>query len=125
MLYRNFLLPALIILSLDAIYMFIFKDMFANQILKVQNSPLKLNYISVILCYILLISGFYYFILREGKTVIDAFILGIVIYGIYETTTSALLKNWKIETICIDTLWGGTLLALTTFIIYRITGKPR
>jgi uncharacterized membrane protein len=123
--FNNFILPALVILSLDAIYIFLFKGMFARQILKVQKSPLELNYISAIACYILLIFGFWYFILSEKKSECDAFILGVVIYGVYETTTAALLKNWNLKTVLIDTAWGGTLLASTAFIVYCITGEHK
>jgi uncharacterized membrane protein len=123
--FNNFILPALVILSLDAIYIFLFKDVFASQVLKVQKSPLKLNYISTIACYILLVFGFWYFILSEKKSECDAFVLGVVIYGIYETTTAALLRNWELKTVLIDTVWGGTLLASTAFIVYCITGEHK
>jgi uncharacterized membrane protein len=48
-------------------------------------------------------------------------ILGFVIYGVYETTTYALLKKWKLQTVMIDTLWGGILFGLTTMITYKLT----
>jgi uncharacterized membrane protein len=66
-----------------------------------------------------LIFGLYFFILREKKTPLEAFIFGIVVYGVYETTTYALLKNWKITTVITDTLWGGVLFYLTTFFTYQ------
>ena len=47
-------------------------------------------------------------------------ILGAVIYGVYEGTSYALLKNWKISTVIVDTLWGGVLFGLTTFVTYYI-----
>ena len=46
--------------------------------------------------------------------------MGILIYGVYETTNYALFKNWSIFTVILDTLWGGTLFALVTFIIDRL-----
>ncbi len=45
-----------------------------------------------------------------------------VIYGVYETTNYALLKNWSILTVFIDTLWGGLLFAFTTYIINMLRG---
>ena len=61
-----------------------------------------------------------YFILKQRRSVMDAFILGIVIYGVYETTTYALLKKWSIQTVMIDTLWGGILFGLTTYLTYKL-----
>jgi uncharacterized membrane protein len=46
--------------------------------------------------------------------------LGMVIYGVYETTTYAILQKWRLETVVKDTLWGGILFYLTTFLTYKI-----
>jgi len=111
------LLSAIIFITIDFIYLNVIKDYFQNQIKMVQGSPIKINYLGAALCYILLIVGINYFIIKPRKSVSDAFLLGIVIYGVYETTNYALLKNWSILTVIIDTLWGGLLFASTTYII--------
>ena len=95
-------------------------SMFNKQIIAVQGSPIVFNVYAAILCYISLIFGIYYFIIREKKSILDAFLLGVVIYAVYETTTLSLLKNWTYKTAIIDTIWGGTLFALTTFIVYSL-----
>ena len=46
----------------------------------------------------------------------DAAILGWVIYGVYETTNAAIFKKWDYFSLTIDTIWGGILFSLTTFI---------
>ena len=50
----------------------------------------------------------------------EAFLLGIIIYGVYNTTSLAIYKKytWKVATM--DTLWGGILLAITTAVLYCI-----
>jgi uncharacterized membrane protein len=96
------------------------RSVFNKQVVAVQGSPVVLKPYAGILCYITLIFGIYYFIIREKKSVFDAFLLGLVIYAVYETTTLALLKNWSYKTSIIDTLWGGVLFALTTFIVYAL-----
>jgi uncharacterized membrane protein len=93
------------------------KGYFDNQVKSIQGSPIKMNYLGVALCYILLIIGINYFIIKPNKSVSDAFLLGIVIYGVYETTNYALFKNWSILTVIIDTLWGGLLFASTTYLV--------
>ena len=111
------LVSAIVFISIDFVYLNVIKDFFNNQIISVQGSPLKVNYLGAALCYIFLIVGINYFIIKPRKSVNDAFLLGIVIYGVYETTNYALLKNWSILTVIIDTLWGGILLASTTYIV--------
>jgi uncharacterized membrane protein len=60
---------------------------------------------------------------RTRRPIADAFFLGILIYGVYESTTYAILKQWKLKTLIIDTLWGGILFALTTGIVYLVSDK--
>ena len=112
-----FLVSAIIFIVIDFVYLNVMKGYFNNQIKMVQGSPIKMNYLGAALCYILLIIGINYFIIKPKKSVSDAFLLGIVIYGVYETTNYALLKNWSILTVIIDTLWGGLLFAATTYIV--------
>jgi uncharacterized membrane protein len=112
----NLLISAIIFVSLDYVYLSSIKNYFLNQIKKVQGTPVSVNYLAIIICYIFLIIGINYFIIKPKRSVQDAFLLGLVIYGVYETTNWALLKNWSVITVIIDTLWGGTLFALTTYL---------
>ena len=111
------LLSAITLITLDFIYLNVIKGFFNKQITSVQGSPIKINFLGAALTYIFLIAGLNYFIIKSHKSVNDAFFLGLVIYGVYETTNYALLKNWSIFTVIIDTLWGGLLFASTTFIV--------
>ena len=112
-----FLVSAILLISIDFIYLNIIKSYFENQIKSVQGSPMKINYLGAALCYIFLVIGINYFIIKPKRSVSDAFLLGIIIYGVYETTNYALLKNWSVFTVIIDTLWGGILFAATTYIV--------
>ena len=113
----SFLLSAIILVVLDSVYLNIMKGYMSNQVQKVQNASIQLNYVSAIICYVFLVTGLNYFIIKPNRSVQDAFLLGIVIYGVYETTNWAIFKNWSALTVIIDTLWGGVLLALTTWIV--------
>jgi uncharacterized membrane protein len=111
---------AIVMLLLDFIYLHTFSDFFNNVVMRVQGTKIKFNYIGAILCYILLIGGLNYFIINKKKSLMDAFILGIVIYGVYETTTYTLFEKWSPLAVVIDTLWGGILFTLTTYITYKL-----
>lgn len=115
--YKKILLSCLIIILVDAVFLSLMSGKFNSMILSIQGSKIKINYVSAIICYILMIVGYNYFITFQNKGLIDSFILGIVIYGIYETTNKAIIKNWKWDVVLIDTLWGGTLFTITTFIL--------
>jgi uncharacterized membrane protein len=120
----HLLLILAILLVLDAIYIgpqyFYLSKVYST----IQNSPLKINWIGGVLCYLFLTFVLYYFILSKknslSKKVLDAFLLGICIYGVYETTSYATLTKWPVRMLIVDTLWGGVLFALTTIIYSRI-----
>ena len=117
---NTILLSALLLISIDAIYLYSIKNIFAKHISSIQGSPLQMNIYGAVICYIFLVFGLNYFILNSNKSVMDAFILGIVIYGVYETTNLALFKKWPTYIVIIDTIWGGILFGLTTYIIKNI-----
>jgi uncharacterized membrane protein len=120
-LFDTIILPGIIMLVLDGIFLGMNRDMFELQIAEVQRVVLEIRYLGVALCYAFLIFGLYYFIIKDRRPVIDAMLLGFVIYGVYETTTYALLKKWRLQTMAIDILWGGILFGLTTMATYKLT----
>jgi uncharacterized membrane protein len=111
------LISAIVFVVLDYFYLNLAKNYFENQVQLVQGSPLKLNYLGAILCYIFLIFGINYFIIKPKRSIQDAFLLGLIIYAVFETTNVALFSKWSWFTVLIDSLWGGTLFALTTYIV--------
>jgi uncharacterized membrane protein len=114
------LFSAIVFVVLDFLYLNLIKGYFETQIVKVQGEKMTVNFLGVAICYILLIIGLNYFIIEPKKSVYDAFLLGIVIYGVYETTNYSLFKKWSILTVLIDTLWGGVLFASTTFLSKQV-----
>jgi uncharacterized membrane protein len=111
------LISAIVFITIDFIYLNVMKDYFNKQIQDIQGSKIELNLLGAALCYIFLIYGLNYFIIKPRKTVSEAFLLGLVIYGVFETTNYAMFKKWSMLTVIMDTLWGGLLFASTTYII--------
>lgn len=114
---------AFVFLLLDFIYLSSIKGYFENQIMYVQRVPLEMNVGATILCYLLLIFGIHYFIIKPERSIKEAFILGILIYGVFETTNKALFSDWKWTTVFMDTLWGGVLFYLTIYIFRKHASK--
>lgn len=87
-------------------------------IVNVQGAPIKIRLFGAILCYFVLAGLLSYFIVEPRKTTIDAGLLGVGVYAVYETTSYAVLKDWNATIATIDTLWGGVLFYLVTSVIY-------
>ena len=109
------IISSILFVLIDSIYLSTFSKYFNGLITRVQGKPIKLDIYSAILCYIFLVFGLNYFILRENRSPLDAFIFGIVVYGVYETTTKAIIEKWEYKAVALDTLWGGILFASTTY----------
>ena len=118
---KDLVIVSVVLLLLDFVFLTANKKMFESQVIQVQRTALQMRPLGAVACYIFLIFGLYYFIIRQRCSILEAFLLGVVIYGVYETTSYALLKNWSINTVMLDTVWGGVLFALTTAITYRLS----
>lgn len=114
---QSFILIAVIMLVLDSVYLSAMKRPFSILVQSIQHSPMTLRTVPIVLCYCFLLLLFYYFLIYKQGTILDAFLLGVGTYGVYETTNFAIFKQWNNISISIlDTLWGGVLLSCTLYI---------
>jgi uncharacterized membrane protein len=120
MINKDILISAIVMVVIDYFYLSSVSNYFNNLLLKIQNEKIKLDYSAAILCYIFLVFGLYYFVLKNNRPVKDAFFLGLIIYMVYEATNKAIFKNWDWKTVFMDGIWGGILFAITTFLTYKI-----
>ena len=104
-----------ILLAFDGCYLYANAKTFQNLVFNIQGKKMTMRYESVVLCYIALIVGLYYFIIKDNKSPLEAFLLGFVIYAVYDTTNYATLANYPASFAIMDALWGGILFALVTF----------
>jgi uncharacterized membrane protein len=114
--WKEVIFSSVILLLLDSVYLTLIGKAYSQQIFNIQKLPMKVNFRGALFSYLFLIIGLNYFIILRNKSALDAGILGTVIYGVYDATSYALLKDWDETLAVIDTLWGGVLLATTTFI---------
>lgn len=114
---------SIIVLMLDMLYITSIKNTFNKLVVGVQGSDIKLNLIATFLDYSLIIFSIFYFIIQKNTSVEEAMILGLCIYGIYELTNMAVLKQWKWEIVVIDSIWGAVLYGLSTYLYRQIIQK--
>jgi len=119
--YNVLIISALILIFLDFTYLYTTKQTAIDLTESVQKSELKIKYSGLIACYIVIILGLYYFILLPEKSYQDAFLLGLFVNGVYETTNYATFSDWTESFVVMDMLWGGILYASTTYLTYYFT----
>jgi uncharacterized membrane protein len=126
--FKKIILPYIIILVLFLIIdipmiMYINNPMYKKQFDRInKDSSIKMSslriYSSAIFAYLLLALGIYIFIVRPEienpkqnyvNIMIKGMILGLIIYGIYNGTNMATIKEWGLKEFIVDTVWGTTL----------------
>ena len=100
---------------------------YGPMIKKIQGEDMKPNYLYAALSYILLGIGLIYFVLpniTEENLLNDSlrygFLFGIIVYGVYDFTAAAVIKDWDIKLAIIDILWGGVLYFLTAYLSKKV-----
>ena len=117
----KWIVTAVILLSLDFIYLSATSGFFQSMIQSIQcGKKMEIRIIGAVLTYICLVALLNVFIFNDNRSVKDAFLMGICVYGVYETTNYAILDKWLKTSVVIDTLWGGILFAGTTYIMKRL-----
>ena len=121
----EFLYVILSVLVLDTMYLYNTKNGVFKMLKDIQKEDVIIKKFPLLIIYLLIGFGIYYFIVKPRKSIEDAFMLGVVVYGIYEFTNYAILNDWGLLFTLMDTFWGGVLFAGTTYITYKIVGVKK
>jgi len=94
MINKELFISAVVMLLLDMVYLSTLGKTFFSPLIKsIQGSDLKVNNYYALVCYVIMILGLNYFIISKNKSLLDAFFLGILVYGVFDTTSGAIFKN--------------------------------
>tara|TARA_B100001996_G_C18142100_1_gene393396 strand:+ start:17 stop:388 length:372 start_codon:yes stop_codon:yes gene_type:complete len=113
---KNIILLAIICVLVDGGFLYLMRNNFQTMVKKIQGTPLNMELLPTVACYIILVSSLYYFVINKKGSYLDAFLLGFFIYGVYETTNMAIFKDWSYKVGLIDLTWGGFLFLITTYL---------
>lgn len=58
---------------------------------------------------------------RPLKALIGGVLIGLMCYGTYEFTNYATLRDWSMQQVVVDTLWGGALTGLSAWLGVTVT----
>jgi uncharacterized membrane protein len=111
---KLFAAVALIMLCIDLIWLFLRQDYHNNLIRAVQGSTGTIRVVPAALIYILIPSAVIFFT-YDSKSFKEAAVkgaaLGASMYGVYDLTNYATLKNWTLQMTVTDIAWGSALCA--------------
>jgi len=117
----QFILTAILLIAIDAVYLkFIGGPFYSHAVKKIQGKEITPRPYSVVIVYIIIITGLYYFIIGPNKSYKDGAFFGLAVYGVFDFTNHAILDNYSLPLAMMDTIWGMVLCGTTTFIITTI-----
>lgn len=112
----------IIMLIIDYFYLtFIGGSPFVKMVEKIQKKEVKINYTSALFVYLLLVIAMYKYVIND-TSYYNAFILGSIIYGVFDFTNMALFRKYDSLIAIQDTIWGGTLFTMTKY-LYNESNK--
>ena len=115
------IVSAVVLVGVDFFYLSSTSKFFNNIVKNIQGKEIQFKMLGAIICYVFLVLGLNYFVLLDKKLgkkekIFKAFMLGLIIYGVFESTNLAIFTNWTLDALLLDTLWGSILFSITTYI---------
>ena len=132
----HYLLVLTLMLTLDAAWIGGNKAMYTNAVQAIQKAPLHANMLAVVLSYAFIYVGMVCIALpaitrperddpsKEPRSVLETLRrsviyaggLGLVVYGVYNATTKALLHRYPWKVAVADTVWGSFMFTAVSFL---------
>ena len=116
----SILVAAVLILVLDIPWLYINQAWAGSMISSIQGSPMKIRIVPALITYVFLA-----YLVHIPKSMTEAFLLGVAVYGVYDATNYATLTKYSPTFAVADTLWGGLLMSAAWWIRGRYLMKYR
>lgn len=132
------LVAFLVLLAMDAVYLSIVSRFYKVSIRKIQGGvDMKVNLIAATACYAFLVLGLIFIVFTQlsrygslrslslQNKLLYALrfggIVGLVVYGVFNTTNLAIFKDYSKTLAIIDILWGTLLYTAATFVYLALS----
>ncbi|MBU0569399.1 DUF2177 family protein [Patescibacteria group bacterium] len=123
---KSYLLTLAIFLGIDFVWLGVIAKIFYDKHLG--DFARTTNWPAIVLVYLLIPLGLVFFVYPkiDGNFKSALFwgaFYGLIVYGVYDLTNLATLKNWSVTMVIVDMLWGMTVCGLTSLIATLLLGK--
>lgn len=129
---KQFLLALILFIIFDFVWLGIVMKSFnmgqLAEIGRVENGVFQMNYGAAAVTYILMALALPFYILPQLKKQDSALkvfscgaLMGFIIYGVFDMTNLAILKNYPLAFVAPDMAWGAFVFGLVTLITAKFT----
>lgn len=128
---KQFLLASVLFVILDFIWLgFVMKDFNMQQLAeigRIENGVFQLNYTAAVITYILMALAVVFYVLPQAKkhgslrqVFLSGALLGLIVYGVFDMTNLAILKNYPVAFVAPDMAWGAVVFGLVSVATFKV-----
>ncbi len=128
---KQIIVSAVTMLILDGLWLGVIANRFyfdnLRPLVRAKGDTFDVNYVAAGAVYVLMVLGFMLFIAPSlqkwsyVEAIIKSALLGLVVYGVYDFTNLATLRDWSVLVTFVDMLWGSFLFATTAVVVKVIS----
>jgi len=110
------------LLVLDILWLMLFMgNRYHVMIPKIQKEKMTINYYSAAGAYLLMIYLLIQIVHKYNMNLLETFLFGFSLYGVYDLTCGAVFNNWNFRLALIDMIWGGFVYMISIFTMSYVT----
>ena len=127
MYWLNYLICIIALIAIDAPYLYINSDLYAQKTKAISNDKYTNRYYSALIVYIALALGIVVLTVPHVRkdnwnvmirdSILYGGVFGITAYATFDFTMHFMFKEWDLMVSVMDTLWGGLLCSFATLFI--------
>lgn len=105
------------LLVLDLVWLNLYMGpRYQTMIKEIQSEKMIVNTMSAFSAYLLMIIALVVFVIRKNFTLVEAFLFGVCLYGVYDFTCGAVFKKWDFNLAIVDIIWGGVVYMTSVYV---------
>jgi uncharacterized membrane protein len=117
MLSKKELVAITTLLVLDLVWLNLYMGpRYQTMIKEIQSEKMIVNTMSAFSAYLLMIIALVVFVIRKNFTLLEAFLFGVCLYGVYDFTCGAVFKKWDFNLAIVDIIWGGVVYMTSIYV---------
>ena len=120
----DYIIFLIVYLIIDIFWVVGARKLHSNTVELVQNAPISINFIPVILYYLIAPLSYVFIVKRYSKSTSEALGLaawiGLLMFGAFDLTNKAIFKNYPWSYTIMDMTWGVISMTIATFVCLKL-----
>lgn len=120
----DYIIFLIVYLIIDIVWVVGARKIHSNTVELVQNAPITINFIPVMMYYLIAPLSYVFIIKRYARSMSEslglAALVGLLMFGAFDLTNKAIFKNYPWSYVIMDMAWGITSMTLATLVCLKL-----